>query len=168
MTNQNKKQNKFKLASILKLHTRIMNSNLKLVADSLVATLAECSCDTTTKKLIDLLEIVAVTGGRNCDVAIKAKSLNWSADQEILKDLFNTVTESNESYVTSVRNKSKPKCQCPNCNPKATSKPTFKDVSGDLNIKDAKVFEVHANGASIADVINEIVKQHKPKSNKGN
>lgn len=99
-TNQKTKEaKKFRLHSILKLHTRIMNQKLmnhalglKKATEQLIA----ADKQEVFKHLVDLNIGFAIIGKHNYDVSEMANKLQLSSSQEELEALFKLVTKSDK------------------------------------------------------------------------
>ena len=158
---EDKVKNKYKLVSILKLHNRITESQLRPLAKLLVEATELNKDKTVHKALISALKVLAAVGSKSCDVIEQSKALQWNAEQPALEKLFKTVTEPVEQIIE--RNTP---CNCNKCKAKR-SKVNFKsrdtmtntaarDVSAQFGIKDAIVMEINANGKDMPEVIDEI------------
>lgn len=158
---EDKVKNKYKLVSILKLHNRITESQLRPLA-KLIIEAAELNNDKKVHKaLINALEVIAAVGLKSCDVIEQSKALQWNAEQPVLEKLFKTVTEPVEQIIE--RNTL---CKCGKCKAKR-SKVNFKsrdvmtdtaarDVSAQFGIKGATVMEINPKGKDMSEVIAEI------------
>ena len=156
-----KVKNKYKLVSILKLHNRITESQLRPIAKLLVEA-AELNKDKKVHKaLINALEVLAAIGLKSFDVIEQSKALQWNAEQPVLEKLFKTVTKPVEQII-----ESKAGCNCDKCKARG-SKVNFKsrdvmtdtaarDVSKEFGIKGATVMEINSNGKDMSEVIAEI------------
>ena len=158
---EDKVKNKYKLVSILKLHNRITESQLRPLAKLLVEA-AELNKDKKVHKaLINALEVLAAVGSKSCDVVEQSKDLQWNAEQPVLEKLFKTVTEPVKQIIE--RNA---RCNCDKCKARR-SKVNFKsrnvmtdtaarDVSAQFGIKGVTVTEINPNGKDMSEVIAEI------------
>ena len=158
---EDKVKNKYKLVSILKLHNRITESQLRTLAKLLVEA-AELNKDKKVHKaLVNAFEVLAAVGLKSCDVIEQSKALQWNAEQPVLEKLFKTVTEPIEQIIE--RNTL---CNCNKCKAQR-SKVNFKsrdtmpdtaakDVSVRFGIKGATVMEINPNGKDMSEVIAEI------------
>ena len=158
---EDKVKNKYKLVSILKLHNRITESQLRPLAKLLVEA-AELNKDKKVHKaLINALEVLAAVGSKSCDVVEQSKDLQWNAEQPVLEKLFKTVTEPVKQIIE--RNA---RCNCEKCKARR-SKVNFKsrnvmtdtatrDVSAQFGIKGVTVVEINPNGKDMSEVIDEI------------
>lgn len=156
-----KVKNKYKLVSILKLHNRITESQLRPIAKLLVEA-AELNKDKKVHKaLINALEVLAAVGSKSFNVIEQSKALQWNAEQPVLETLFKTVTEPVEQII-----ERKAGCNCDKCKARR-SKVNFKsrdimtdtaakDVSAQFGIKGATVMEINSNGKDMSEVITEI------------
>ena len=158
---EDKVKNKYKLVSILKLHNRITESQLRPLAKLLVEATELNKDKTVHKALINALKVLAAVGSKSCDVIEQSKALQWNAEQPALEKLFKTVTEPVEQIIE--RNTA---CNCNKCKAKR-SKVNFKsrdtmtdtaakDVSAQFGIKGATVMEINPNGKDMSEVITEI------------
>ena len=158
-----KVKNKYKLVSILKLHNRITESQLRSIAELLVeaAEINNNKDKEVHKALTNALEVLAAVGSKSCDVIEQSKALQWNAEQPVLEKLFKTVTEPVKQIIdrSSV-------CNCDKCKARR-SKVNFKsrnvmadtaarDVSAQFGIKGATVIEINPNGKDMSEVIAEI------------
>ena len=158
---EDKVKNRYKLVSILKLHNRITESQLRLIAELLVEA-AELNKDKKVHKaLINALKVLAAVGSKSIDVAEQSKALQWNAEQPVLEKLFKTVTEPVEQII-----ERHAWCKCDKCKAKR-SKVNFKsrdvmtdtaakDVSAQFGIKGATVMKINPNGKDMSEVIAEI------------
>jgi hypothetical protein len=159
---EEKVKNKFKLVSILKLHNRITESQLRPIAKLLVEAVEINKSKKVHKALVNALEVLAAIGSKAEVVVNKSKALQWSAEQPVLEELFNIVTEPIDKII-----ENSSACNCDKCKERRsaidfTSKEVLtesaaKDVSKAFNIKGAKVMEIDTSGKDIKDVINSIV-----------
>lgn len=146
-TKQNTKEvKKFRLHSILKLHTRILNQKLlnhviglQSVVDSLLVADNVVDKKTVINQLIDLMRDFAVIGSHNKDVSDKANKLQLASSQEELQALFKLVTKSDADIIKEAVEEDTEKCKC-NCteNKDKDSQPNTSKVS-------AKVIEIVAS-----------------------
>ena len=158
---EDKVKNKYKLVSILKLHNRITESQLRTLAKLLVEA-AELNNDKKVHKaLINALEVLTAVGLKSCDVIEESKALQWNAEQPVLEKLFKTVTEPIEQIIerNTLCNCNKCKAQRSKVNFKsrdAMTNTAAKDVSVQFGIKGATVMEINPNGKDMSEVIAEI------------
>ena len=156
-----KVKNKYKLVSILKLHNRITESQLRPIVKLLVEAVELNKDKKVHKALISALEILAAVGSKSFDVVEQSKALQWNAEQPVLEKLFKIVTEPVEQII-----ESKAWCKC-NKYKARSSKVNFKsrdamtdtsarDVSEQFSIKGVTVKEINAEGRDISEVIAEI------------
>ena len=149
---ENRVKNKYKLVSILKLHNRITESQLRPLAKLLVEA-AELNKDKKVHKaLVNAFEVLAAVGLKSCDVIEQSKALQWNAEQPELEKLFKTVTEPVKQIIE--RNAA---CNCDECKARR-SKVNVKsrDVNAQVSIKGATVTEINPNGKDMSEVIAEI------------
>ena len=158
---EDKVKNKYKLVSILKLHNRITESQLRTLSKLLVEA-AELNNDKKVHKaLINALEVLTAVGLKSCDVIEESKALQWNAEQPVLEKLFKTVTEPIEQIIerNTLCNCNKCKAQRSKVNFKsrdAMTNTAAKDVSVQFGIKGATVMEINPNGKDMSEVIAEI------------
>lgn len=161
-TNQKTKEaKKFRLHSILKLHTRILNQKLMKHAVGMTGILEKVS--TADKKeiynqLVDLMLDFAVIGSHNFDVSNMANSLQLTSSQEELQALFKLVTKSDKETRKKLEEEAVEKCSC-NCAESKTknSKPNTSKVT-------AKVIAIVASSKEEAlEKFKELVKEGKIK-----
>ena len=170
-TNQKTKEaKKFRLHSILKLHTRIMNQKLmnhamglQNVAEKLMLENKEVAF----KHLRDLSLNFAVIGSHNFDVSEMANKLQLTSSQEELQALFKLVTKSNKEIRKELEEELKEelkseedteKCSCNCAESKAkNSKPNSSKVT-------TKVIKIVATSKEDAlEQIKQILKEGKIK-----
>lgn len=156
-----KVKNKYKLVSILKLHNRITESQLRIIAELLVEA-AELNKDKKVHKaLTNALEVLAAVGSKSVDAVEQSKALQWNAEQPALEKLFKIVTEPVEQIIE--RNAL---CTCDKCKARR-SKVNFKsrddmtdtaarDVNVQFSVKGATVKEINPYGKDMSEVIAEI------------
>ena len=166
-TNQKTKEaKKFRLHSILKLHTRIMNQKLmnhamglQNVAEKLMLENKEVAF----KHLIDLSLDFSVIGKHNFEVSEMANKLQLTSSQEELQALFKLVTKSDkeirkelEEAAENEEDTEKCSCNCAENKPK-NSKPNSSKVT-------AKVIEIVASSKEEAlEKFKQLVKEGKIK-----
>ena len=115
-TKQKTKETKqFRLHSILKLHTRILNQKLmnhamglQNVAEKLMLENKEVAF----KHLIDLSLDFSVIGKYNFEVSEMANKLQLSSSQEELQALFKLVTRSDADIINEAEEEDTEKCKC--------------------------------------------------------
>ena len=158
---EDKVKNKYKLVSILKLHNRITESQLRPLAKLLVKA-AELNNDKKVHKaLINALKVLAAVGLKSCDVVEQSKALQWNAEQPALEKLFKTVTEPVEQIIE--RNTL---CNCDKCKARRSKvnfessdtmpDPAARAVSAPFGIEGATIVEINPNGKDMSEVIAEI------------
>ena len=158
---EDKVKNKYKLVSILKLHNRITESQLRPIAKLLVEVAELNNDEKVHKALINALEVLSAVGLKSYAVVEQSKALQWNAEQPVLEKLFKTVTEPVKQIV-----EENTLCNCGKCKAKR-SKVNFKsrivmtdtaarDVSAQFGIKGVTVMEIDPNGKDISEVIAEI------------
>ena len=166
-TNQKTKEaKKFRLHSILKLHTRILNQKLMKHAVSLaniVEKVKTADKEVVFNELTDCMVDFAVVGSHNFDVSNMANSLQLTSSQEELQALFKLVTKSDKDVLKEKIEELKSeedteKCSC-NCaeNKTKNSKPNTSKVT-------TKVIEIVATSKEDAlEQIKQILKEGKIK-----
>ena len=158
---KDKVKNKYKLVSILKLHNRITESQLRPIAKLLVEA-AELNKDKKVHKaLINAFEVLAAVGLKSCDVIEQSKELHWNAEQPVLEKLYKTVTEPVEQIIerNALRNCDECKARRSKVNVKSRDVMTdtaARDVSAQCGIKGATVMEINTKGKDMSEVIAEI------------
>ena len=165
-TNQKSKEaKKFRLHSILKLHTRIMNQKLMKHAVSLVNILEKVKTadkEVVFNELTDCMVDFAVIGSHNFDVSNMANSLQLTSSQEELQALFKLVTKSDKDVlkekIEELNEEELEKCSCNCAESKAkNSKPNTSKVT-------TKVIEIVATSKEDAlEQIKQILKEGKIK-----
>ena len=159
---EDKVKNKYKLVSILKLHNRITESQLRPLAKLLVEVTELNKDKKVHQALVNAFEVLAAVGLKSCDVIEQSKALQWNAEQPALEKLFKTVTEPVEQIIE--RNTA---CNCDECKARrskvncksrdAMTDTAARDVSAQLGIKGVTVKQINPNGNDIPEVIAEIV-----------
>ena len=165
-TNQKTKEaKKFRLHSILKLHTRILNQKLMKHAVSLANILEKVETankEVVFNELTDCIIDFAVIGSHNFDVSTMANSLQLTSSQEELQALFKLVTKSDKDVLKEKMEELKEevleKCSCNCTESKAkNSKPNSSKVT-------TKVIEIVATSKEDAlEQIRQILKEGKIK-----
>ena len=165
-TNQKTKEaKKFRLHSILKLHTRIMNQKLMKHAVSLVNILEKVKTadkEVVFNELTDCMVDFAVIGSHNFDVSNMANNLQLTSSQEELQVLFKLVTKSDKEVlkekIEELKEEVLEKCSCNCAESKAkNSKPNTSKVT-------TKVIEIVATSKEDAlEQIKQILKEGKIK-----
>ena len=161
-TNQKTKEaKKFRLHSILKLHTRIMNQKLMNHAiglQKLTEKLITVDKLEVFNQLVELNIDFSIIGKHNFDVSEMANKLQLSSSQEELEALFKLVTKSDKDtkkeLVKELEEESDCKCSCSENKTKSTE-PSTKQVK-------AKVIEIVASSKEEAlEKFKELVKEGK-------
>ena len=161
-TNQKTKEaKKFRLHSILKLHTRIMNQKLMKIAldlQKITEKLVLADKEEAFKQSIDLNIDFSIIGKHNYDVSEMANKLQLSSSQEELEALFKLVTKSEKDIrkdlvkELELEEEEENKCQCSCTESKAKSTKQVK----------AKVIEIVASSKEEAlEKFNQLVKEGK-------
>ena len=163
-TNQKTKEaKKFRLHSILKLHTRIMNQKLMNHAiglQKLTEKLITVDKLEVFNQLVELNIDFSIIGKHNFDVSEMANKLQLSSSQEELEALFKLVTKSDKDtkkeLVKELEEESNCKCNCSENKTKSTE-PSTKQVK-------AKVIEIVASSKEEAlEKFKELIKEGKIK-----
>ena len=165
-TNQKTKEaKKFRLHSILKLHTRIMNQKLMKIAldlQKITEKLVLADKEEAFKQSIDLNIDFSIIGKHNFDVSEMANKLQLTSTQEELEALFKLVTKSEKDIRKELvkeleledEEENKCKCNCTESKAKSTQ-PNTKQVK-------AKVIEIVASSKEEAlEKFNQLVKEGK-------
>ena len=160
-TNQKTKEaKKFRLHSILKLHTRILNQKLMKHAVSLVNILEKVKTEdkeVVFNELVDLMVDFGLIGSHNFDVSDMANKLQLTSSQEELQALFKLVTKSDtdilKEKIEELKEEELEKCSCNCAESKAkNSKPNTSKVT-------TKVIEIVATSKEDAlEQIKQILK----------
>lgn len=153
-TNQKTKEaKKFRLHSILKLHTRIMNQKLMnhgIGLKSILEKVSTADKEVVFNELVDLMLDFGVVGSHNFDVSEMANKLQLTSSQEELQALFKLVTKSDKETRKEPEEESK-KCSC-DC---AESKTKNSKVT-------TKVIEIVASSKEEAlEKFNQLIKEGK-------
>ena len=161
-TNQKTKEaKKFRLHSILKLHTRILNQKLMKHAVSLANILEKVKTadkEVVFNELTDCMIDFAVIGSHNFDVSAMANKLQLTSTQEELQALFKLVTKSDKDVLKEKMEENTEKCSCNCAESKAkNSKPNSSKVT-------TKVIEIVATSKEDAlEQIKQILNEGKIK-----
>lgn len=113
-----KEVKKYRLQSILKLHNKIHNENLKAVAAKglslykLTSGKQATSLEIINHKLNEMLNLLADCGMHHEAVLLKSKDLQLASEQEKLKELFTLVT----SFNLETKSKDSKSCSCGSSN----------------------------------------------------
>ena len=163
-TNQKTKEvKKFRLHSILKLHTRIMNQKLMNHAmglQKLTEKLITVDKLEVFNQLVELSIDFSIIGKHNFDVSEMANKLQLTSSQEELEALFKLVTKSEKDIkkelVKELEDEEENKCKCNCTESKAKStQPNTKQVK-------TKVIEIVASSKEEAlEKLNQLVKEGK-------
>lgn len=147
-TNQKTKEaKKFRLHSILKLHTRIMNQKLMNHAMGLQSILEKVKTadkEEVFDELVELMLDFGVIGSHNFDVSEMANKLQLTSSQEELQTLFKLVTKSDKEIRKELESMAE-KCQCKKCTTK----------------QEAKQQETKSNSSKVTTKVIEIVASSK-------
>lgn len=159
-TNQKTKEaKKFRLHSILKLHTRIMNQKLMNHAMDLQKATEQLIAADKLEAFNQLVELnidFSIIGKHNFDVSEMANKLQLSSSQEELEALFKLVTKSNKDIRKELEEEEENKCKCSCTESKTKStEPNTKQVK-------AKVIEIVASSKEEAlEKFKELIKEGK-------
>ena len=156
-----KEVKKYRLQSILKLHNKIHNENLKIVASKglslykLTAGKETASLEIINHKLNEMLNLLADCGIHHEEVLLKSKDLQLASEQEELKELFTLVT----SFNLETKTKDSKSCSCGSSNHKH-SEPSIKYSSESLG-QGQRVFTAEVSATSLEDAVNQVLKDIK-------
>lgn len=164
-TNQKTKEaKKFRLHSILKLHTRILNQKLMNHAKGLTNILEKVKTEdkeVVFNELVDLILDFGVVGSHNFDVSDMANKLQLTSSQEELQVLFKLVTKSDKETRKELESMAE-KCQCKKCTAKQEAKQ--QETKSNTSKVTAKVIEIVASSKEEAlEKFKELVKEGKIK-----
>lgn len=164
-TNQKTKEaKKFRLHSILKLHTRIMNQKLLNHAMGLQIILEKLMTSDkkeTFDQLVDLSLDFGVIGSHNFDVSEMANKLQLTSSQEELQTLFKLVTKSDKEIIKELESMAE-KCQCKKCTTKQETKQ--QETKSNSSKVTTKVIEIVASSKEEAlEKIKQILDEGKIK-----
>ncbi len=150
---------KYRLQSILKLHNRIHNENLKVIAAKslslfrLTAGKETASLEIINHKLNEILNLLADCGMHHEAVMLKSKDLQLASEQESLQELFTLVTSFN------LDEKSSKTCSC-GSSKHSHSKPNIKYTSESVG-QGQKVIRAVVSAKSLEDAVNQLLKEIK-------
>ena len=156
-----KEVKKYRLQSILKLHNKIHNENLKVVAAKglslfkLITDKRTTSLEIINHKLNEMLNLLADCGMHHEAVMLKSKDLQLASEQEKLKELFTLVT----SFNLETKSKDSKSCSCGSSN-HTHSEPSIKYTSESLG-EGHKVITAAVSANSLEDAINQLLKEIK-------
>ena len=156
-----KEVKKYRLQSILKLHNKIHNENLKIVASKglslykLTAGKETASLEIINHKLNEMLNLLADCGMHHEEVMLKSKDLQLASEQERLKELFALVT----SFNLETKTKDSKSCSCGSNNHKH-SEPSIKYTSESLG-EGQKVIRAEVSATSLEEAVNQVLKDIK-------
>ena len=152
---------KYRLQSILKLHNKIHNENLKVIAAKglslykLTAGKETTSLEIINHKLNEMLNLLADCGMHHEEVLLKSKDLQLASEQEKLKELFTLVT----SFSLEAKPKDSKSCSCGSSN-HTHSEPGIKYTSKTLG-QGQKVFTAEVSATSLEEAVNQVLKDIK-------
>ena len=151
---------KYRLQSILKLHNKIHNENLKVVAAKGLSLYRLTSGKQATSvdvnhKLKEMLNLLVDCGMHHEAVTLKSKDLHLASEQDSLKELFALVT----SFNLETKTKDSKSCSCGSSN-HTHSEPGIKYTSKSLG-QGHKVITAEVSATSLEDAINQILKEIK-------
>ena len=156
-----KEVKKYRLQSILKLHNKIHNENLKIVASKglslykLTAGKETASLEIINHKLNEMLNLLADCGMHHEAVMFKSKDLQLASEQESLKELFALVS----SFNLETKTKDSKTCSCGSSNHTQTVS-GIKYTSESLG-EGHKVITAEVSATSLEDAINQLLKEIK-------
>ena len=156
-----KEVKKYRLQSILKLHNKIHNENLKVVAAKglslykLTSGKQATSLEIINHKLNEMLNLLADCGMHHEAVMLKSKDLQLASEQEKLKELFTLVT----SFNLETKTKDSKSCSCGSNNLKH-SEPSIKYTSESLG-QGNRVFTAEVSATSLEEAVNQVLKDIK-------
>lgn len=156
-----KEVKKYRLQSILKLHNKIHNENLKVVAAKglslykLTAGKQTASLEIINHKLNEMLNLLADCGMHHEAVLLKSKDLQLASEQEKLKELFALVT----SFNLETKSKDSKSCSCGSSN-HTHSEPSIKYTSESLG-QGNRVFTAEVSATSLEEAVNQVLKDIK-------
>ena len=156
-----KEVKKYRLQSILKLHNKIHNENLKVVAAKglslykLTAGKETASLEIINHKLNEMLNLLADCGLHHEEVLLKSKDLHLASEQERLKELFTLVT----SFNLETKTKDSKSCSCGSSNHSQTE-PGIKYTSESLG-QGQKVITAEVSATSLEEAVNKVLKDIK-------
>ena len=156
-----KEVKKYRLQSILKLHNKIHNENLKVVAAKglnlfkLTAGKETASLEIINHKLNEMLNLLADCGMHHEAVMLKSKDLQLASEQEKLKELFALVT----SFNLDTKAKDSKSCSCGSSNHTQTVS-GIKYTSETLG-QGQKVITAEVSATSLEEAVNQVLKDIK-------
>ena len=156
-----KEVKKYRLQSILKLHNKIHNENLKVVAAKglslykLTAGKETTSLEIINHKLNEMLNLLADCGMHHEAVLLKSKDLQLASEQERLKELFALVT----SFSLETKSKDSKSCSCGSSN-HTHSEPSIKYTSESLG-QGNKLIKAEVSATSLEEAVNQVLKDIK-------
>lgn len=156
-----KEVKKYRLQSILKLHNKIHNENLKVVAAKglslfkMTAGKETASLEIINHKLNEMLNLLADCGMHHEEVLLKSKDLQLASEQESLQELFTLVT----SFNLDAKSKDSKSCSCGSSN-HTHSEPGIKYTSETLG-QGQKVFTAEVSATSLEEAVNQVLKDIK-------
>ena len=156
-----KEVKKYRLQSILKLHNKIHNENLKVVAAKglslykLTAGKETASLEIINHKLNEMLNLLADCGMHHEEVMLKSKDLHLASEQKSLKELFALVT----SFNLETKSKDSKSCSCGSSNRTQTVS-GIKYRSESLG-QGQRVFTAEVSATSLEDAVNQVLKDIK-------
>ncbi len=156
-----KEVKKYRLQSILKLHNKIHNENLKVVAAKglslfrLTASEQRPSLETLNHKLNEMLNLLADCGMHHEAVMLKSKDLQLASEQESLKELFALVT----TFNLETKTKDSKSCSCGSSN-HTHSVSGIKYRSESLG-QGNKLITAEVSATSLEEAVNQVLKDIK-------
>ena len=156
-----KEVKKYRLQSILKLHNKIHNENLKVVAAKglslykMTSGKQATSLEIINHKLNEMLNLLDDCGMHHEEVMLKSKDLQLASEQDSLKELFTLVT----SFNLETKARDSKTCSC-GSSKHTHSEPSIKYTSGSLG-EGRKVITAEVSANSLEDAINQLLKEIK-------
>ena len=160
-----KEAKKFRLHSILKLHTRIMNHRLMDHVVGLASIIEKVKTEdkeVVFNELVDLMiDFGLLIGSHNFDVSDMANKLQLTSSQEELQALFKLVTKSDKETRKELESMAE-KCQCKKCTAKREAKQ--QETKSNTSKVTAKVIEIVASSKEeVLEKFNQLIKEGKIK-----
>ena len=156
-----KEVKKYRLQSILKLHNKIHNENLKVIAAKglslykLTSGKQATSLEIINHKLNEMLNLLADCGMHHEEVLLKSKDLQLATEQERLKELFALVT----SFNLETKTKDSKSCSCGSGNHTQTVS-GIKYRSESLG-QGNKIITAAVSATSLKEAVNQLLKEIK-------
>ena len=154
-----KEVKKYRLQSILKLHNKIHNKNLKVIAAKGLSLYKMFADKQTTpveiinQKIFEMLDLLADCGLHHEKVLLKSKDSHLASEQEELKELFTLVT----SFNLETKSKNSKSCSCGSSN-HSHSEPSIKYMSESVG-QGRKVITAEVSATSLEEAIEQLFKE---------